>query len=85
MAGVAGGRRFFTYRADTLNHILYLQNKNIPDTAQRLVFHYTKIGASRIILTGSNENRDSLYVVLDRSDKKEVLPVSTLQAGNYGL
>ncbi|RKR85135.1 hypothetical protein BDD43_5395 [Mucilaginibacter gracilis] len=83
MAGVAGGRRFFTYRADTINHILYLQNKNIPDTAQRLVFHYNKASASRIILTGLNENRDSLYVVLDRSNKKPVLPESTLQAGSY--
>lgn len=83
MAGVAGGRRFFTYRADTLKHIMYLQNKNIPDTAQKLVFHYFKVGSSRIILTGLDENRDSLYVVLDRSNKKAVLPESTLQAGNY--
>jgi hypothetical protein len=83
MAGVAGGRRFFTYRADTVNHILYLQNKNIPDTAQRLVLHYCKSGESRVILSGRNENRDSIYVVLDRSNKKAVLPESTLQAGSY--
>lgn len=83
MAGVAGGRRFFTYHADTVNHILYLQNKNIPDTAQKLVFHYIRAGASRVILTGTNENRDSVYMVLDRSNKKSVLPESTLQAGNY--
>ena len=83
MAGVAGGRKFFTYRADTVNHVLYLQNKNIPDTAQRLVLHYNKASASRIILTGLNENRDSLYVVLDRSNKRPVLPESTLKAGSY--
>jgi len=83
MAGVAGGRRFFTYHADTVNHILYLQNKNIPDTAQKLVFHYYQSGTARVILTGLNENRDSIYVILDRSDKKPVLPESTLQAGSY--
>lgn len=83
MAGVAGGRRFFTYNADTINHVLYLQNKNIPDTAQRLVFHHAKTGKSGIILTGLNENHDSIYVVLVRSDIKPVLLASTLQAGNY--
>lgn len=83
MAGVAGGMRFFTYEADTLNKVLYLQNKNIPDTTQRLVFHYIKPSTSRIILSGLNENRDSVYVILDRSSRKYTLPESTLQAGNY--
>ncbi|WP_254412584.1 hypothetical protein [Dyadobacter diqingensis] len=83
MAGVAGGRHFFTYQADTLNKVLYLQNKNIPDTTQRLVFHYNKPDKSRIILHGLNENRDSIYVVLDKADKKYTLPESTLQPGNY--
>ena len=83
MAGVAGGRRFFTYRADTLAKVLYLQNKNIPDTTQRLVFHYAKPSPSRIILSGLDENQDSLYVILDKADRKYLLPESTLQAGSY--
>jgi hypothetical protein len=34
-------------------------------------------------LTGLNENKDSIYVVLDKRDRKYVLPESTLSAGKY--
>jgi len=33
LAGVAGGRRVFYYEADTINHILYLQDKNLGNAA----------------------------------------------------
>ncbi|MBE9583114.1 hypothetical protein IM792_01500 [Mucilaginibacter sp. JRF] len=145
ITGTAGGQRAFHYFADTVDHVLYLQNKNVAgnrrrrqpgaDAAgersaakkektdnwiskaalahignerdlidkrawstrrdrefaekvkepkrERLVLHYQTRDGSRVILQGINENRDSIYVVLDRYERKYELPKSTLSAGKY--
>ncbi|MCC8407653.1 hypothetical protein LJ707_01840 [Mucilaginibacter sp. UR6-1] len=145
ITGTAGGQRAFHYYADTVDHVLYLQNKNaaanrrrrqsgadaksdkssakkekadnwISKAAlahignerdmidkrawstrrdrefaekvkepkrQRLVLHYHTTDGSRVVLEGINENRDSIYVVLDRYTRKYALPQSTLSAGKY--
>jgi hypothetical protein len=151
LTGVAGGRRVFYYDADTLNNVLYLQDKNtasvrprrsgqnrnenpevnktasvtnkkqkdswIPSTAlaaignedlridprarsarrtkgiekekrekinrERMILRYSTTDGSRVILTGINEKKDSIYVVLDRVNKKYTLSKSTLVAGQY--
>lgn len=70
VGGMAGERRYFFYKADTVNHILYLQNKNIHYKNETQVLHYSRPTPDRIILNGINEFKDSIYVVLDRSDKK---------------
>jgi hypothetical protein len=48
-----------------------------------MVLKYTTTDGSRVILKGINENRDSLYVVLDKVNRKYVLPGSALNAGRY--
>jgi hypothetical protein len=143
ITGVAGGQRAFHYYADTIDKVLYLQDKNavalrggrsgrgnrnhseaktqqpdnwISKTAwqhigdektmidkrawstrrdrefaqkvrepkrNRMVLKYTTTDGSRVILSGINEHRDSIYVVLDRYDRKYILPKSTLVAGKY--
>ncbi|RFS14545.1 hypothetical protein [Emticicia sp. C21] len=156
LTGVAGGQRVFYYEADTVNHVLYLQDKNrgnrqegreflgnrtdfggdgktnaqarkkgeksktdnwIPKEAKasigsedkkiepiaysarrtkgiaaesrpgkrnRMVLKYNVLnGGERVILSGINENKDSIHVVLDRYDKKYALSRSTLEAGKY--
>ncbi|HKG08050.1 MAG TPA: hypothetical protein VKB19_16420 [Pedobacter sp.] len=144
IAGTAGGQRAFHYYADTIDHVLYLQDKNAlasgrtafgggreetespkkqkePDNwisaaawknigdenrmldkrawstrrdrefarperdikRARLILKYNTIDGNRVILTGINENKDSLYVVLDKVDRKYVLPESALHAGKY--
>lgn len=155
VAGVGGGRRVFHYYADTIDHVLYLQDKYkaIPDrrnvtagaggdggtpqdrpkVAQRkkdgiytddwisatawthignekdkidpraastrrdrefakvkgyddrnrMVLKFDTNDGRRVILTGVNENQDSLYVVLDRVDRTYALSASTLSAGAY--
>jgi hypothetical protein len=161
LTGTAGGRRVFHYYADTVNHVLYLQDKykaipdrrnraagvggdggteknlqaknrnetstgeasgrknadnwiskqawvNIGDEVKmiddraastrrnrefaetprtekrnRMILKYETQDGSRIILTGINENKDSLYIVLDRVDRKYALSESSLQAGKY--
>lgn len=65
--GVGGGRHYFDYKADTVNHILYLTNKNKAHRDQQQILHYSKPNNTRIILSGINEFNDSIYVVLDKA------------------
>ena len=79
-AGTGGGRRHFYYEADTLNHVLRLQNKNKVYKEQKFELHYSRPSASRIILWGKNEDQDSIYMVLDKKDKKYPLYQSRQEA-----
>jgi hypothetical protein len=161
LTGVAGGQRVFHYYADTVNNVLYLEDKykDIPDRRNRaagvggdggtdqnlnsdrnkkkevnakkqkdtvdkfipkeawknignevtmidhraastrrdrefaeapknekrnrMLLHYETTDGSRVILTGVNENKDSIYVVLDRINRPYALSESSLQAGKY--
>ncbi len=69
LSGLAG-RQYYYYKADTVKHILYLQNKNRSNKDQKQVLHYERPNASRIVLWGTNEFKDSIYVVLDKSKKQ---------------
>ncbi|MDB5060471.1 MAG: hypothetical protein JWP67_314 [Mucilaginibacter sp.] len=140
ISGVAGGQRAYHYYADTVDKVLYLQDKNVValrggkggkkvDKAQkaqpdnwisktawvhigdekkmidphawstrrdrefaqkgpepkrlRMILKYDTVDGSRVILSGVNERKDSIYVVLNRYDRKYILPQSTLSAGKY--
>ncbi|MBC8153650.1 MAG: hypothetical protein H7Z72_12130 [Bacteroidetes bacterium] len=166
LTGVAGGQRVFYYEADTVNHVLYLQDKNrgarsqenrefsanteltrsvatarvrlgrkgrkptdeavrdsteavtfIPKAAlinigpedpkidpiarstrrtkgiqaeskptkrNRMVLNYTvQNDGAKVILRGINERNDSIYVVLNRYERRYALSKSTLNAGTY--
>jgi len=143
IAGTAGGQRAFHYYADTVEQVLYLQDKNavaarasrIPSEADpkiagrtkkndnwisdaawknigdenkfidpaawstrrdrefarperglnraKMILKYHTTDGARVILTGINESKDSIYVVLDKRNRKYVLPESTLNAGKY--
>lgn len=142
ISGVAGGQRAFHYYADTVDKILYLQDKNVmtakrgkrpgavstddpqeqkqdnwisktawqhigdekkmidprawstrrdrefakkgPEPKRnRMVLRYNTANGSRVILSGINESKDSIYVVLDRYKRPYVLHPSTLSAGKY--
>jgi hypothetical protein len=69
LSGVGSDRKWYYYKADTVNHVLYLQNKNRANRNQKQVLHYNRPTSSRIILWGLNEFNDSIHVVLDRNDK----------------
>lgn len=72
LAGLAG-RHYFYYEADTVKHTLALQNKNINHRDERLLLQYDIPNDSTIILSGINENRDSIQVVLNRINKKYMM------------
>ncbi|MDB5120029.1 MAG: hypothetical protein JWN56_1247 [Sphingobacteriales bacterium] len=155
ITGTAGGRRAFHYYADTIDNVLYLQDKykEVPDRRNRvagstddgaasgfidgvtkekqpvkptkewiskeawshignevqfiddrvastrrdrefakvpknenrkkMILKYQTTDGLRVILTGTDENNDSLYVVLDKVDRRYKISGSTLVAGKY--
>jgi hypothetical protein len=67
------GRSYYNYEFDTTAHSLTLRNKNGRDSADQWLLHYARPDSSHIILSGLGPHRDSVYVVLDRIDKKYLL------------
>ena len=68
-AGTAGGRRHYYYEQDTVSKTLVLYNKNKQYKNEILKFTYSRPSDTRVILNGINENRDSVYAVLDKKSK----------------
>jgi hypothetical protein len=148
ISGVAGGRCVFHYYADTVEKVLYLEDKfKAPDSARgrngrsdrnkpstltgqiegghhgwisaeawahignevdhinplaasarrdreyadapksekrnRMVLHYSTTDGAHIILTGTDDHKNSLYIVLDRNPNSYALSRSSLRAGSY--
>ncbi len=50
---------------------------------KKMILKYDTQDGNRVILSGINENKDSIYVVLDRINKKYALTESSLKAGKY--
>lgn len=69
VAGFAG-RHYFHYQIDSTNHRLLLQNKNINHRNERLTLAYKWASDSTLVLSGLNENQDSIRVVLAKINKK---------------
>lgn len=53
------------------------------ENRKRFTVKYATTDGSHVVLTGEDENKNSLYVVLDRVDRKYTLAPGKLQAGNY--
>lgn len=62
------GRYYYGYTADTVNKIFTLSNR--ADTARKLFLKYQQPDSSRFILSGVDEQQDSVYVVLKKIEKK---------------
>lgn len=67
------GRHYYAYHIDAKAQTLQLKNKNSHYPNETLVLHFERPTADQIILSGLNENRDSIQVVLDRLDKKYLI------------
>ena len=56
----------------------------LDKSRDRMVLHYeTMDDGKRVFLSGLNECGDSIHVILDRVDKKYLLPESKLVGGRY--
>ena len=71
------GRRYYSYGLDTVARTLTLQNKNAADSTDKWVLRYTRPDSVHLVLSGLGPQRDSVYVVLDRIDKKYLLEEAT--------
>jgi hypothetical protein len=69
LAGTAG-RHYYSYTTDTVNHILSLENKNPHYKSEKLELKYSRPDTSTIVLSGIDQDRDSVYVVLNKISKK---------------
>ena len=54
-----------------------------PDKRNRMILHYNTTDGSHIILSGVDDKKDSIYIVLDRNPRPYALSESSLQAGSY--
>ncbi|MFD2870837.1 DoxX family protein [Mucilaginibacter ximonensis] len=69
LAGSAG-RHYYSYVVDTLGQTLSLTNKNPHYRNEHITLNYIRPDSATIILNGVDQNRDSIYVVLNKIDKK---------------
>lgn len=65
------GRHYFSYQVDTLSKVLTANNKSRPK--EKLSLHYSRQGNSTLVIKGLTQNNDSLYVILDKIEKKYLL------------
>ncbi|TXK49274.1 DoxX family protein [Pontibacter qinzhouensis] len=72
LAGHAG-RHYFYYEADTVNQTLLLQNKNRNHRDEKLQLTYKRPDENTLVLSGKNENNDSIHVVLKKIHKKYMM------------
>jgi hypothetical protein len=79
LAGTAG-RHYYSYTIDSVNHVLFLNNKNPHYKGERLRLKYERPDSVTVILSGTDQHRDSVYVVLNKIDKKYPLKLSRRKA-----
>jgi len=81
----SAGRHYYSYVTDTVNHVLTLHNKNPHSSGEKLVLHYERPGGSQIVLSGIDQNKDSVTVTLDRVDKRYLLEEAAKKGRQGGL
>lgn len=81
----SAGRHYYSYEIDAANKTLILQNRNKNYASDRLVLHYERPDANTIVLSGIDQHKDTLYVVLERIDKKYLLEEAAKNGRRRGL
>lgn len=97
----SAGRHYYRYTVDTAGRVLTLQNKNPHYYTEKWVLHYERPGEGRIVLSGVGSGggigpgagsgagigagQDSVYVVLDKVDKKYLLEEARRKGRQGGL
>lgn len=74
---------FIDPRGATARRARYFARPQRPSNRNKMILNYETTDGNRVVLTGINENRDSLYIVLNRADRDYLLSRSTLDAGKY--
>jgi len=82
-ARIGDENAFIDPRGATTRRSRELARSPRPSNRNKMILNYETTDGNRVILTGINENRDSIYVVLDRVKRDYLLSRSTLDAGKY--
>jgi len=69
----SAGRHYYGYETDTANQLLILRNKNPHYKGETMILHYSRPDDAHIVLSGVDGEKNSIYVVLDRIDKRYLL------------
>lgn len=77
------GRHYYSYDLNPTSQTLRLQNRNKVYAGETLTLRYSRPNPSQIILSGLNETQDSIYVVLDKINKKYLVEEAA-KAGRRG-
>lgn len=77
------GRHYYRYQQE--GNVLKLQNANPNHRGALFSLYFSRPSEGRIILSGVNEKSDSIYVVLDKRDKKYLLEEAAKQGRRRGL
>jgi hypothetical protein len=59
-------------------------NEPVYKNRRKMILKYATNDGNKVILTGTDENKNSLYIILDKADRKYTLSQTTLVAGDYG-
>jgi hypothetical protein len=81
----SGGRLYFAYEIDSASQTLSLSNRNEEESREPFTLHYQRPDSATIILSGLNETRDSVHVVLRKVDKKYLLKEAATSGRRGGL
>jgi hypothetical protein len=84
LSGITG-RHYYTYDIDSANQVLTLKNRNRHRASDQFVLKYVRPKDNQIILSGVNYNKDSLYVLLDKIEKKYLLEEAAKQGRRRAL
>ena len=74
-----GERWYYSYKADTAQHTLWLYNKNPSYKNDSFLLHYNQPEPSTILLTGINSHGDSVNTVLHKVVKNYLFTVGRRQ------
>jgi hypothetical protein len=69
----SAGRHYYHYDVDAPGERLTLQNRNPNHATETFQLQYRRPDPATSVLSGVNENRDSIYAVLQKIDKKYLL------------
>jgi hypothetical protein len=83
-SGMAG-RHYYTYTIDSVKQTLTLKNRNPRHAGDQYQLQYERPDQDKIIFKGVNSKSDSLYIVLNRLDKKYLLEEAARQGRRRGL
>ena len=72
LAGLSG-RHYYYYEIDSVKNILNLQNKNINHRNEKFSLSFDRPNDTTIILKGRVDKNDSIYVVLEKEEKKYMM------------